>query len=33
LEINDGLPRFDENTITHPRNRQSPIVADPGPTE
>ena len=27
LEINDGLPRFTENTITHPMNRQSPIVS------
>jgi hypothetical protein len=27
LEISDNLPRFSENTITHPRNRQSPIVA------
>jgi hypothetical protein len=23
LEINDGLPRFSENTITHPKERQS----------
>jgi len=29
FEIDDSLPRFSENTITHPRNRQSPIVADP----
>jgi hypothetical protein len=28
LEINDGLPRFSENTITHPRERRSPIVAE-----
>jgi len=28
LEINDSLPRFSENTITHPRERQSPIVTD-----
>jgi len=27
LQINDNLPRFSENTITHPRKRQSPIVA------
>jgi hypothetical protein len=27
LEISDNLPRFSENTITHPRNRQSPIVS------
>jgi hypothetical protein len=33
LEINDGLPRFSENTITHPKERQSPIVADPAPIE
>ena len=33
LEINDSLPRFSENTITHPRERQSPIVADPEPVE
>jgi hypothetical protein len=29
FEINDGLPRFNENTITHPKERQSPIVAYP----
>jgi hypothetical protein len=28
LEINDGLPRFSENTITHPRERMSPIVPE-----
>jgi hypothetical protein len=28
FEINDDLPRFRENTITHPRERQSPIVAE-----
>jgi hypothetical protein len=28
LEISDGLPRFSENTITHPRERQSPIVTE-----
>jgi hypothetical protein len=28
LEINDGLPRFSENTITHPRERRSPIVTE-----
>jgi hypothetical protein len=28
LEINDGLPRFSENTITHPSERRSPIVAE-----
>jgi hypothetical protein len=33
LEINDGLPRFSENTITHPSERQSPIVAAPDSTE
>ena len=33
LEINDGLPRFGENTISHPKERQSPIVADPEPIE
>jgi hypothetical protein len=33
FEINDNLPRFSENTITHPKNRQSPIVADPEPIE
>jgi hypothetical protein len=33
FEISDSLPRFRENTITHPRNRQSPMVADPEPTE
>jgi len=32
LEINDGLPRFSENTITHPKERRSPIVAKPEPT-
>jgi hypothetical protein len=26
LEIDDDLPRFNENTITHPRERMSPIV-------
>jgi hypothetical protein len=31
LEINDGLPRFTENTITHPTERPSPIVANPEP--
>jgi hypothetical protein len=25
LEIDDGLPRFSENTITHPSKRMSPI--------
>jgi hypothetical protein len=29
LEINDSLPRFSENTVTHPKERRSPIV--PGP--
>jgi hypothetical protein len=29
LEISDNLPRFSENTITRPKNRQSPIVAHP----
>ena len=33
LEISDSLPRFDENTITHPKERQSPIVASPGAIE
>jgi hypothetical protein len=26
LEIDDDLPRFNENTITHPEQRMSPIV-------
>jgi hypothetical protein len=29
LKLNDNLPRFSENTITHPRSRQSPIVYRP----
>ena len=29
LEINDSLPRFGENTITHPKDRRSPIVLGP----
>ena len=33
LENNDSLPRFSENTITHPRERKSPIVVDPEPVE
>ena len=33
LEISDNLPRFSENRITHPKNRQSPIVAPPEPIE
>ena len=33
LEFNDSLPRFSGNTITHPRERQSPIVVDPKPIE
>src|SRR5215469_15217394 len=26
LDINDSLPRFSDNTITHPKERSSPIV-------
>jgi hypothetical protein len=33
FEISDSLPRFSENTITHPKERQLPIVADPEPIE
>jgi hypothetical protein len=33
LEINDSLPRFSENTITHPSERPSPVVTDPEPIE
>ena len=33
LEIDDSLPRFGENTISHPKERESPIVADPGSFE
>jgi hypothetical protein len=29
LEINDSLPRFSENTITHPKERLSPTVSGP----
>ena len=33
VEIDDSRPRFGENTITHPKERESPIVADPGSFE
>jgi hypothetical protein len=29
LEIDDGLPRLSENTISHPKDRLSPIAARP----
>jgi hypothetical protein len=33
LELNANLPRFDENTITHPKERPSPIVPGSGGIE